>query len=280
MKLNGLVAYFICFCITWCMVKINYICNEKQINHTLPKRKWYENKKKGRVQNIYLSSVEKWTRGYVPDILLTVKDDTIKKIQHNLRMDEEIELLLATFSDFPVSIAKFQEMIIFDGNRTELFSQVLPEISSNLNKLSVITKSPYSYQTVFDGLYEDTGLVATCENSYISDKRIYGDLEEEKPFYKRQKYNEERTMIISAKSDKKLPIRSFHTGSHFFDISFDNIYEREITQKRPDLTYYSMAKFLDTIAKNRYNTLVKEGNVNQNIIKDNNKKFGIIRKGK
>lgn len=262
------------------MEKINYVCNEKELNYTFPKRKWYQKRNRLREVKILLpSDGEMWTKGYVGDILLTIKEEAKKEITIDLYEEDKMLLYLAATERLPLAIRKYQELIIFDGGDTKIFIELLPFICQNLNKLSIITDSPFDYEEILEQIFDDTGLIADCSESFVGDTREMEESQEEKPYYKRQKYLAERTLIVFADYKEKLPVHLFCKNSTFFHITFDKKTEREITVKRPDIQYFSISNFLDTIVKLRYNTLVKEGNVNQNIIYDNNKKSGIKRKG-
>ena len=262
------------------MEKISYVCNEKELNYTFPKRKWYQKRNRLREVKILLSGDgEKWTNGYVGDILLTIKEEAKREITIDLYEEDKTLLYLAALEQLPLAITKYQELIIFDGGNTKVFIELLPFFCQNLNKLSIITDSPFDYEEVLEQIFDDTGLIADCSESFVGDTREMEESQEEKPYYKRQKYLAERTMILFADYKEKLPVHLFCKNSTFFHTTFDKKTEREITVKRPDIQYFSISNFLDTIVKLRYNTLVKEGNVNQNIIYDNNKKYGIKRKG-
>ena len=262
------------------MEKISYVCNEKELNYTFPKRKWFQKKNRLREVKILLPGEgEKWTKGNVGDILLTIKEEAKKEIFIDLYEEEKTLLYLAALERLPLAITKYQQLIIFDGGDTKVFIELLPFICQNMNKLSIITESPFEYEEILNQIFNDTGLIADCSESFVDDTREMEESQEEKPYYKRQKYLAERTIVLFADYKEKIPIHSFYKNSTFFHITFDKKTEREITVKRPDIQYFSISNFLDTIVKLRYNTLVKEGNVNQNIIYDNNKKSGIKRKG-
>ncbi len=262
------------------MEKISYVCNEKELNYAFPARKWYHNKKKARQITLLLYPVEDYgTKGYVGDIFLTIREDAKKEIQVLLSDEDMAQLFLAACQSLPFSITKYQELIIFDGEKTNLIKSLLPYICQNLNKMTIVTEYPCDYQEIAEQIFDETGLIVDFCTYYEKDWKDTGDAKKEKPFYKRQKYLEERTFILFAGYHKKIPIHFFFKGSTFFNLNIDKKIEREITVKRADIQYFSIAKFLDTIVKLRYNTVVKEGNMNQIMIYDKNKKYGIKRKG-
>ncbi len=264
------------------MEKIKIVCDENDIGITLPKRKWYESRKKQRSRTFYLNDMDSELEdafSVAVDILLTICEKCEKTIQLKMSAEEKSKLYLAAFESLSISNKQYEEMVIFDGNEPDEFIPIITNISEHLNKLSVITNHPQAYQSVFEYLLEENGLIAECDTKFRMEYHVVSNLEEQKPYYQRQKYRKTRCLIWYAESDYKVPVRQLPKDAIFFDTSLTKKMQREITCKRPDITYHCLPNFLDTIVNRRYNILVKEGILNTHIMNNQNKKFSIKRKG-
>lgn len=300
------------------MEKIEYYCGQKDIPYIFPERKWYERNKRGREVKILLKAEEHMDLPF--SVLLhieekqqekkaTKKKEKRKDNKINKKKDErkgkkktdnsnkpravirmyprELACFYEAFLTGPgTNLYQYDKLICFDGGETECFITLLQNISARLNELIVVTSSPFAYQMLFDRLLEENGLTACCVNS-IAQLPLLASHEQRQLSRKspaNNRYGENvrqgRTGILYGNFGKKPLPFSFETDCHFFDLSFDDRYQREIRVKRPDITYFGVGKFLDTTVKLRYNTIVKDGSVNQYVIEDNNKKLQYLEREK
>lgn len=293
------------------MEKIDYYCGQQDLPYEFPSRQWYENSKKSREVQILLPGEAKGELPF--SVLVHIREEITdekepemvyrkKSLQDAVRdrksitevekpgrenrsrirssistrlYPEELARLYQCALQGPDShLYQYEKMICFDGGQTECFVKLLSMIAGRLNRLVAVTGSPFAYQKLFDCLMEENGLAAYCV-SRLPGYSIKTDSDTEGRMQRESESRKERgiTCILYGDFSGKLPIHALDYGCHFWDLSFDNRYEREILIKRPDITCFAMGKFLDTTVKLRYNTLVKEGNVNHYIIEDNNKKL-------
>ncbi len=146
-----------------------------------------------------------------------------------------------------IPVSRFQELVLFDGDETRNYANILLYTAGNLNRLTLITNQPFLYEQAFDQIYEDSGLVADAQDHFLT---MTGASERDKPFYQRQKYRMERCLYIAGNCEKKVPLRGFQKEGFFLDMTFNGKWEHEVCVKRPDMTYYSLAKFLSSIFEN------------------------------
>ncbi|MDD6202328.1 MAG: hypothetical protein PUB13_05225 [Lachnospiraceae bacterium] len=258
------------------MEKLEYNCDAQKLNYVFAKRRWYE-KKVSRSISILLQDMT--THAQVGDIRLNIRENGERQVVCRMDKDERAALYLAALNSFLGKRIRYQELLLFDGEETEVFTEILMRIAQNANVLTVISENPLQYQQTFEEIYEQTGLLSTALPVWKADNLSRNTQEENKPYYQRQKYMPSKMLVLWAEFTKKPPIRSFPKECCFVDFSFDARYEKEVAVKRKDITYYGLGKFLDTTVKSRYNTLVKDGKVNQYVILDNNKKFCKKRRG-
>ena len=236
------------------MEKIDYKCNASEIGLALPKRRWYENRRKERNIRIPLYTDQIKDAG-VGDILLTVSENGQKEVNIHMSVEEEGRFLLAAFHHLPVKMNKLEELIVFDNKRTDLVKEILPYCRQSLNRLTVITEYPEEYEEIFEEIYRDSGLIAECMQKYDSENSVCTPSKSNRNSTKKVT----PVFILHVGNSHKIPIRQLPGHAVFFDMDLTKKTEREIFVKRPDIPYYGTANFLDTIVKLRYNTLVKEG---------------------
>lgn len=262
------------------MEKLFYCCGENELNLTFPKRKWYELIKWSRYITLTLNPINKEDR--VPAILLNVYEgkETKRQITSELENNEYQALVLHILKSSPILFNEkriYESLILFDGGNFNLFGDLLPLLCRNINKMTIVSKNPEYYEAYLEEILYETGLIVECVENLTSTAYLIESKSHTVHDYDKRHGNG-RNLILHL-GEEKIPIRMLPLESIFLDIGFGSKYEREIQIKRPDITYYSMAKFLDTTMKFRYNTLVKEGNINKYLKLNYNKNSVQTRKG-
>lgn len=238
------------------MKKIEYECGNAEIKYVFPKKKWYENRKKQRSVTIVLDRTVQSETEKMPDILLTIRENEENTIRIDLP-EEKNDFILGLLSLLPIPVNNFEELLLFDGDEPSLFLNILQDISSRLNRLTVITRMHEEYEPLFNWLLEENGLIAESE------EKLYFSLKEKKKFL--------TSLVIYNGCNEKVAPAFLPRNAIFLDLSLNEELQRSIRVKRPDITYCSMPNYLDTVVKLRYNTLVKEGILTTKIITNYNK---------
>lgn len=226
------------------MENIEYACTPEEIGYLFPKRKWFEKKNINRTVRILLREAEYNQPGRIPTICLCIREHgdydaaAREKITESLWPEDWEQLVLAVINGMAIPVSRFQELVLFDGDETRNYANILPYTAGNLNRLTLITNQPFLYEQAFDQIYEDSGLVADAQDHFFA---MTGANECDKPFYQHQKYRMERCLYIAGNCEKKVPLRGFQKDGFFLDMTFNGKWEHEVCVKRPDMTYYSLA---------------------------------------
>jgi len=181
-------------------------------------------------------------------------------IQYALKLDRENNRL-----------REFDRLLFFDRQQEdenaeydkEELVEILSYLSMDMNQLTIITKASFLYEKMLENLYYTTGLAGTCMEAL---PRSCTESEEGKPYYLRQKVINKKMLVIWTGGTGKVPLWGIPKESLLIDLTPEGKAQREIQKRRQDIESVSMGNFLDTIVKNRYNTLVKEGKLKQNTV--------------
>lgn len=117
--------------------------------------------------------------------------------------------------------------------------ELLAPYFSRINHVNLITDEPQSYEDFTEYLYEEYGIPTACA------RRL------EKSWGRAGK-----TVILDARRDYKIPWTAIPEGACYVD--FWSVEEKRLylAKMRRDVRYMSVVKFLDTLVKNGYNTIV------------------------
>ncbi len=193
------------------------------------------------------------------------------------------------------------EQSLHDDRKPDQVSHYVYQLKENLNKLVIVSKDPDQYEELLEEIYMETGLIGTVveelrevqrpnppENlERIQSETVCNELnkaqnvENTHQSSRRCGRNQGICVILDLCGKLKWKYRTLPSNGIYIDVYSQKEMERAVAIKRPDITYVSVAKFLDSERKTRYNTLVNEGNVNRGINKGNKwlgKLFGRYRK--
>lgn len=119
--------------------------------------------------------------------------------------------------------------------------QLLEPYFSRINHVNLVTDEPEVYEELAEYMYEEFGI----PTAYM------GRLE-------KRMGREGKTVILDAREDYKIPWTAIPEGACYVD--FWSVDEKRIFlgRMRRDVRYMSVVKFLDTLVKNGYNTIVNQ----------------------
>lgn len=144
-----------------------------------------------------------------------------------LRREIDIALMSGIVSEVMLSYHHVEEVILIDGEENPF--DILYDIYPSLNRLLIVTDEAERYEDFIDEVYEETGLIVTCQNVLMS----YG-MAKGMPF------------VIDMHSDLRIPYRHIPRGAVYVDLCPDGFKRRTIQLKRNDVCYVNCLKFLDS----------------------------------
>lgn len=122
-----------------------------------------------------------------------------------------------------------------------MFSVLLEEYLPRINHMTVVTDRPEVYADFSDYLYEEYGIPV----SYVA--RLEKRLGKSK-----------KTVILDGRAHYQPPCEALPEEAAYIDFWSENKKRGILEAKRKDIRYLSAVKFLDTLAKNGYNTRVNQ----------------------
>lgn len=117
--------------------------------------------------------------------------------------------------------------------------ELLEPYFSRMNHVNLVTDEPQAYEDFIEYIYEEYGIPTAC--AHRLEKR-WG--------------REGKTVILDGRRDYKIPWTEIPEGACYVD--FWSVEEKRtyLGKMRRDVRYMSVVKFLDTLVKNGYNTIV------------------------
>ncbi len=247
------------------------------LQYEFPKRKWHQWNLENRIASMQLKSLQKDKLDL--DILLQVYEkwpDMEQEESESVVLCEwgemaayyiypayKKEIYSALFENFQKEICEQEHLIIWD-ECGEILPEMVYAMAENRNYFSVLTKCPNQYETVFQRIEMDYGLVPMLFEEekelsrYLKSLPVKNEacLIVEK---KKAEKNEDTSSFKQVGGKKSSLLYSLPKGSMVVELGEEEIYRMRILQKRMSLKYASIPIFLDNIVKNRYNAVVNEG---------------------
>lgn len=126
-------------------------------------------------------------------------------------------------------------------DETKMLAQLLQSYLARINHFTMITDTIEGYEEFAENIYEEYGIPTACMERM--EKRCG---------------KEGRTVILDGRRDYRIPYPVIPSGAVYVD--FWSVEEKRLTleKMRRDVRYVSVVKFLDTIVKNGYNTVVNQ----------------------
>lgn len=120
----------------------------------------------------------------------------------------------------------------------QLFS-VLETYMARINHFTIITARPDRYMEYMDYMYGEYGIPAVCGEQLET-----------------QAYKEKKTAVLDGRRSYKPKLSRLPPNASYIDLWSMGEKRYAIETKRRDVNYLGTVKFLDTILKNGYNTIV------------------------
>lgn len=132
----------------------------------------------------------------------------------------------------------------FEGEieeQIELLLELITEYLPRINHFVLVTEKPERYGDLMEHLYQEYGTPAAIVRDF-------------------EKYSgkEKKTVILDSRREYRLPYRMIPEEAFYIDLWSEEEKRYLVETKRRDVRYLSIVKFLDTIAKNGYNTIVNQ----------------------
>ncbi len=117
--------------------------------------------------------------------------------------------------------------------------ELLTPYFSRINHVNLVTDEPQAYEDFAEYMYEEYGIPTACARRL---EKRWG--------------REGKTVILDGRRDYKIPWMAIPEGACYVD--FWSMEEKclFLGKMRRDVRYMSVVKFLDTLVKNGYNTIV------------------------
>lgn len=117
--------------------------------------------------------------------------------------------------------------------------ELLAPYFSRINHANLVTDEPYAYHDFAEYMYEEYGIPTACASRL-----------------EKRQGREGKTVILDGRRDYKIPWTAIPEGACYVD--FWSVEEKSLFlgKMRRDVRYMSVVKFLDTVVKNGYNTIV------------------------
>ena len=127
----------------------------------------------------------------------------------------------------------------FRENGAELLFSLLQEYLKRINHFTVITSKPQEYEKFAEYIYEEYGIPTAYE------QRLRKGMGGEK-----------KTVVLDGCRGNKPCCSALPKNASYFDFWSEKEKQSNIEAMRRDVNYLGVVKFLDTIVKNGYNTIV------------------------
>lgn len=134
----------------------------------------------------------------------------------------------------------FQRMDAMEEQR-RIFAVLLQKYLPRINHFTVVTDRPEMYMDFTDYVYEEYGIPAAYVNKL--EKRLGKN---------------KKTVILDGRPRYVPPYAAIPEEASYIDFWSENEKRKVLEKKRKDIRYLSTVKFLDTLAKNGYNTRVNQ----------------------
>ena len=171
--------------------------------------------------------------GYVNDMLIWLEPSIINYFDGNPNWFPQ-NFLLHLFHLQPFTDTVFLRSTIF---QVDAETKLIEEICENLNQLTIIAnKTAEDWDDVLDRIYLHTGLIAKVVEN-IPEKIV---LEKDK-----WKINYP-TVFFDFSNDNNILYKNIPKDTRYIDLAPTKQKERILSIKRPDIKYFTYAKYLDS----------------------------------
>lgn len=222
-----------------------YICGVKLKKQEPPRHIW-EKWKQAREKNRMAAEIKKimkeepFTEVYARTEHRGQTQELLGEYGPRFLEKEEQAGLLMEYVLGKIKLGELEEVVLDDGG---LGGAVCGEdwmngLWESLNYFTVITKNPEDYEELGRHIYEETGLML----QFVREAgRLAGQMAN------RRYRGKGKSLWIDLGDGTDAAYRSIPGNCHYIDMAGSREKERYLAVKRPDVSYYSFVKFLDTI---------------------------------
>lgn len=123
----------------------------------------------------------------------------------------------------------------------EFLFVLLTEYLPRVNHFTVVTKNPQVYVGFLDYIYEEYGIPAVCADQL-----------------EKREESGKRTTVLDNCRRYRPRLERLPDSASYIDLWSQKEKRRRIETGRRDISYFAAVKFLDTMGKNGYNTIVNQ----------------------